>query len=305
MNKKITAILAVIATMPILSLAADNAPNASANAASTQCNAPAATTLADTKAATNLIQAVPALENFSMNLTLGFETEYVFRGIQCAAQSFQPDLNMAYDLGNGFSIVGDIWSNAPIKNKDSDNEIDLYAGLAYSYKMITVNAGYVYYWYPRHGEDSLNHSNEAQFTVEVDTSDWLGQFNITPSVGYFYDFDYDCNTIEAALSYSAPISKWLVGDEYLSLETSVYYGYCFYGNLGADGGNGAYYDTGEPIYKQTAGYGYFGVSSDLVLQVTDFCSVSVGIRYTHTNAGELAECKEDQVWMGSAVSFGF
>ena len=288
MNKKITAILAAVAAMPILSIAAENAGNVSAPAS----------TLADTKAAETLVQAVPELENLSMSLTLGFETEYVFRGIQCAAQSFQPDLNVSYDLGGGFSIVGDIWSNAPVKNKDNDNEIDLYAGLEYSYEMLTVNAGYVYYWYPRHGADSLNHSNEAQFTAEIDTSKWLGQFNITPSVGYFYDFDYECNTVEAALSYSAPRSKWLIGDEYLSLDTSVYYGYCFYGNVDAVDGD-------DMVGKESYGYGYFGVSSDLVLQVTDFCAVSVGIRYTHSNAGALADGKEEQLWMGSSVSFGF
>ncbi len=250
--------------------------------------------------AKTLVEAVPQLENLSLELALGFETEYIYRGKFYSAQLFQPQFDISYAFGDsGFSVYTTLWGNCPI-TKNYTSDVDFYYGLIYNYDFLTVDFGSSYFWYTEAPDDfDITREIEVYLVLSVDTTKWLGAFNITPSLAYFYNLNYDAHTIEAALSYSAPISKWVTGDEYLRLDTAIYYGYQ-HANKAA--GDQRYNDV---VWKN--GYGYFGIQSDVVLSVTSYCDLSIGIRYAQHNDGADNDISgtQEHLWMGSKVLFKF
>ena len=147
---------------------------------------------------------------------------------------------------------------------------------------LTFDAGYTYYWYPSSDSPS---TNEMKFGISYDASALLGDFNVTPSLYYYYDWDLHNNTVEASLSYYAPVSKWLFEKDIFGINTSVCYGYV-----------GSYRNS----------YGYVSVISNLVLKLTDYASLSAGVRYAyHNDDDSSSDASNNRVWFGSAISFGF
>lgn len=224
-----------------------------------------------------------AMQGFSASVSLGYESEYIFRGKANAGHSFQPSVNLGYDMGHGFSAYGGFWNNTSLmKGQSASNEIDLSGGVKYSLDAFTFDAGYTYYWYPSSDSPS---TNEMKFGVSYDTSALLGDFNVTPSLYYYYDWDLHNNTVEASLSYYAPVSKWLFEKDLFGINASVCYGY-----VGASKNS----------------YGYVSVISNLVLKLTDSASLSAGVRYAyHNDDDSSSDASNNRVWFGSAISFGF
>ncbi len=243
-----------------------------------------------------LLEAYPELKNLNMTLSFGFEGEYLFRAKQYASQSFQPELKAHYNLGEGFGIYANVWDNCPLTSGAMEvNEMDLCAGIDYSYDVFRFSVGYGYYWFTNI-DYPMTRVAEVNATAAMDTTRWLGDFNVTPMLIYCYGWNMDCSSIEARLFYSAPISKWVWGDTYLSIDTILLYGYT--------SANKYFGDQTAPAIKN--GYGYAGVISDLVLTLTDYCKISVGIRYIQHNDGpQNDKGTEKHLFMGSKVSFSF
>ena len=66
--------------------------------------------------ASALCLATPAYaESLSVSTTVGFESRYVFCGVQFAETSFQPAINIGY--GN---FYGGAWLNLPVGDDDPD-----------------------------------------------------------------------------------------------------------------------------------------------------------------------------------------
>ena len=143
MKKTITAISSLIAcACACASYAAEAtvvaAPAAPAAAPAAQPEAKAINTLADEEVCAKV------LDKFSASLTLGFESEYVFRGMALAGASLNPQIDAAYDLSHGFAAYAGVWANTPTKAGVSD-EIDFYAGITYEIKNFTFDLGYTAY----------------------------------------------------------------------------------------------------------------------------------------------------------------
>ncbi len=225
----------------------------------------------------------PAFERFSASATVGMETEYVFRGLKEAGLSINPELDIAYDLGQGFSLYAGVWANTPANQSNVTNEIDLYAGLLYEIKNITFDLGYASYIYT----DEAN-TNEIKFGVSYDTVDFLGEFNVSPAVALYYDFDLGVYTVEGGLSYSAPVTKWIADRNWGTIELAAVYGWATEAN--------------------DAGYTYTAISADAVIAVNEYCNFSFGVRYAYAhsvNSAWSTNRYQDRVWFGSSVTIGF
>lgn len=200
MKKTITTITSLIACA-CASYAAEVTVVASpaATVPSAQPEAKAIDTLADEVVCANF------LERFSSSITMGFESEYIFRGKNCAGASLNPQIDMAYDIGSGFGVYGGVWANTPVNSNNSESEIDYYAGVTYDIKNFTFDLGYAAYTYTADSENS----HEIKFAVTYDTVDLLGEFNVSPTAGFFYDFTLGVYTLEAGATYSAPLQSGL------------------------------------------------------------------------------------------------
>lgn len=276
MKKTITTITSLIACA-CASYAAEVTVVASpaATVPSAQPEAKAIDTLADEVVCANF------LERFSSSITMGFESEYIFRGKNCAGASLNPQIDMAYDIGSGFGVYGGVWANTPVNSNNSESEIDYYAGVTYDIKNFTFDLGYAAYTYTADSENS----HEIKFAVTYDTVDLLGEFNVSPTAGFFYDFTLGVYTLEAGATYSAPVTKWIADRNWGTIDLAAVYGWATTANQG--------------------GYGYVALSADAVVSVTDYCSMSVGVRYAYNNDYTEFEPTSSRVWFGTSMSIGF
>lgn len=294
-NRLIISIAAIFASASAL-FAAEAAPAAPAAqnapcAARAQCaaaaaqNAPCAASEKEVNALVDTELLSNPLENFSASATVAYESEYIFRGKAQAGHGINPVVDLGYDFGNGLAAYAEYWGFYGVDNGFGEN--DFYAGLTYTIENITFDVGYLGYTY---NDDSKNES-EFMVAVSYDTVDLLGDFNVSPFAAFYYNYTYSGTTVEGGLSYEAPVTKWLIDENWGTINLAAYVGY-------ADYRDGLTYH---------GGYVYTGVSADAVVQVTDNMAISAGIRWACNNDGadENIGGKQQNLWFGTAVIFGF
>lgn len=229
------------------------------------------------------------VEKLSASAMVGYESEFIFRGKQLAGHVITPEVDLSYDIGACFGAYVGWWGCYTADNSNySGNyeENDIYCGVTYSIENFTIDFGYTAYTYPIEG---WQNEHELKLALSYDTSELLGDFAICPYVAGYYNFTYSGTTIEAGLSYSAPITKWLIGEEWGTLDIACFGGYADYtaGGLADD-----------------CGYGYAGAKIDAVVKITDFWAVSAGIRYAANSDGK-GEGNDSLLWYGVSTTFGF
>lgn len=221
------------------------------------------------------------VENFSMSVGLCFESEYLFRGKNWGKEAIIPTLDMAYNLGHGFSVYGKVGANVPL-NSGENNEVDYYAGVLYNVENFTFDLGYMAYTYMNNAFDAVN-DHEVKFMVSYDTVDFFGDFNVSPYALYTYNFPCCANIFEAGLTYSAPVTKWLINRNWGSIDLSAAYGI-----VGAKNSWG--------------NYSYVEVDIDFVVAINEYCSISAGLRYAYNNDNGANAFGE--VLAGNRLGFG-
>lgn len=296
MENRLTISIAAIFASSAALFAAEAAPTAPAAqnapcAAKAQCaaaaaqNAPCAASEKEVNALVDTELLSNPLENFSASATVAYESEYIFRGKAQAGHGINPMVDLGYDFGNGLAAYAEYWGFYGVDNGFGEN--DFYAGLTYTIENITFDVGYLGYTY---NDDSKNES-EFMVAVSYDTVDLLGDFNVSPFAAFYYNYTYSGTTVEGGLSYEAPVTKWLIDENWGTINLAAYVGY-------ADYRDGLTYH---------GGYVYTGVSADAVVQVTDNMALSAGIRWACNNDGsdENIGGKQQNLWFGTAVIFGF
>ncbi len=227
--------------------------------------------------------AAKALEKFSASAAFGYESEYVFRGTHICGASLVPEVDFGYDIGYGFASYAGIWSNMAL-DSSSYKEVDVYTGVTYTRDFLTLDLGYTAYLYPDADEPTEN-TNESKIAVSLDTTQWLGEFNVGPFAAFYYDFNLDAATVEAGLSYSAPVTKWLFDSNWGKVELGASYGHVSY-------------DDDE--------HNYVGLIADAVVSVNKYFSISAGIRYAwRDNTRHVSHVGEDRLWFGTSASVAF
>ncbi len=246
-------------------------------------------------------------DKFSASVSFAYESNYVFRGIREAQDSLQPEVEVAYALTDALGAYIGVFNNSPLDDNYTETDINL--GMTYQVAAFTFDLGYTLYWNTSLNDRGMKAfkfgtTNELKVGVSYDTSEIMGDFAIKPSLYYYYDFDMECNTVEFSLDYSAPLSKWFLGEEkdFLSLDTSIYYGYR----------NGSRFKAAGQVYHDSVGYSYVGINADLVLRLNEVCSLSFGLRWANTNAHRTVKSGtapfgtySDTVWFGTSMCMGF
>ncbi len=246
-----------------------------------------------------------SLSLLSVSASVGYESQYVFRAEKFAGHSIQPKVEFAYPV-YGFDIYVGAWANTPIQGtKGGLTEIDIYGGINYYYKSARVDVGYILYYYPDSDQTQNRLSRDMEVYVggALDTSAYLWGYNLNPSAYYFYNWILKQQVVEISLSYSIPIGEQLLDDGRFTLPVTLYGGYLTSGRKNGDNGSP---DSG-------VNYFYWGVSGDIAFAVTDYCTISGGIRYSMREGGNQGESvdhyplqgRENNLWFGGKVDFGF
>lgn len=224
---------------------------------------------------------------FGISTNVGFESKYVFRGVQFADTSMQPSVELSY---GGF--YGGAWFNLPVGHDAADEaffdpfaqELDLYGGYSSSLtETISYDIGVTYYTFPEAANGFFD--GDAN-TVEM----YLGfAFDVilSPEVYFFRDFTLDTTTIQGGASYSVPLM------EKTSFDVGGTIGYVIADN-GADN--------------------LYGIlSADISYAISDSGSFYVGGRYGGTDIPggsmiddiDLATTTSSDLWWGLGFSASF
>ncbi|MEM9013798.1 MAG: TorF family putative porin [Pseudomonadota bacterium] len=162
--------------------------------------------------------ATPAAAGeFGVSTTVGFESKYVFRGIQFAETSIQPAINLSY--GNFYTGA---WFNLPIGDDDftstpGGEELDLFGGYSVSLDdTFTLDVGVTYYTFPdlasgfgdlfEEDGDGLG-ANTIEFYAGVSLDGPLA-----PSLYVYHDINFDTTTIQGSASHSFDVAEKVTFD---------------------------------------------------------------------------------------------
>lgn len=187
-------------------------------------------------------------QDLSISSDLTYTSEYVFRGIELADESFQPTVELAYG-----DFYAGIWANLPTAAVDS--EINYYGGLSFDVPgadFVTFDAGLTVYYIPDSGD---NNTHEVYLGALFDLPTLPA---LTASLYYFYDFDLGSHVAEAAVTYSQSLEQ--VGAP-VSLDFTLF------GGLQGSSKN------------KSESYNYYGASIELPMAVTEFSAVTAGVHY--------------------------
>lgn len=240
----------------------------------------------------------------SISTTVGWESKYVFRGIQLGEEIITPSIDLSY----GGAYIG-VWGAFPVdaqaNNIDDDgywNEVDIYAGYGFALgEMLSADMGVTYYSYPSVQEDLFGDPNttEIYFGVAAETM-------ASPAVYAYYDFDLENFTVEASIGHSLPLA------ESMSLDVGVYVGFVF---IGKDENAIGYTedDSTTAVDEFAEGedtYTYYGATADLVYSVNENAALTVGVRWGGSGEDLIGDYNETDFdssafWFGGSISVGF
>lgn len=225
-------------------------------------------------------------DGLSINSSVGYESEYVFRGVRLNHNSLVTSLEGAYKLYNGSLYAG-------VLNHDGLSSTYGLSQLYVGYKLpvqdkFTADVGYTFYWATQNNSVP-NHSNEIYAGVTYN-----GLY-VNPSAYIYYDFDQSALTAELSGKYSLDLAKY--GWANTSLDLGAYVGGVSSGDLLAGYANSKIHD----------GYAFYGATADLVYSFNKTTAASVGIRYGGNNDGNsiMVQNNEDSFFWGAKVSAGF
>lgn len=240
------------------------------------------------------LSAMPTnAEEFSVSTTIGFESSYVFRGVQFAETSFQPAINLSY--GNFYANA---WLNLPIGDDDfvstpGGEELDLVFGYSSALsEKTTFDVGVTYYTFPDLASGFFDTFSEDGDGLGANTVEVYGGLSydtlLAPSLYVYHDFMFDTTTVEGGISHTVPLKKdWSIG-----LGGTL--GYVFDDDAGGD-------------------YLYGAATADIAYAFSEDNSISAGVRYGGSDiaGGSLIDdsiagtTKSSGFWYGLSFSSTF
>ena len=224
------------------------------------------------------LNAQDVKSSYSVTTDFTYASEYVFRGVEAAGNSFQPSVEVSV----GDAYVG-LWTNNPVTDGEN-NKIDVYGG--YKYKVndaLSFEAVGTYYWYPEAANGATKDS------VEVGLGATYVYQGISTSLYYYYDFTLEADTIQASVGYSVPLEA--IGS---SVEFSVFAGT-------ADGRDWAP-DSGTRVFET---YNYYGFDINIPYKLNDKAAINTGLHYAANDAYFDGSAPDSNLWFTVGLSVGF
>ncbi|NWG72042.1 MAG: hypothetical protein HXY23_10605 [Parvularculaceae bacterium] len=152
--------------------------------------------------------------DFFLSTTLGYESRYVFRGVQYSESTIQPGVTVGLD---GFYLTA--WANLPIGDSDFAvspewQELDLVAGWSGALgDVATLDVGVTYYVYPNRMSGFGDVFKEDGSGLGANTVEpFIGlafTAPLSPKLYLYHDFMFDTTTLQGSLAHSFPLAETL------------------------------------------------------------------------------------------------
>lgn len=172
-------------------------------------------------------------EDLTVAASLGFESRYVFRGVQFAETSIEPAVTLTKD---GFHLGA--WFNLPVDDDDFVNltngeELDLVIGYSTELaNIVTIDVGLTYYLFPEAMSGFFDFFEEDGDGLGINTLEPYVSLSmdipLSPVVTVHRDFMYDAFTFQGSANHSVPLT------DKTSFDLSGMIGYVVDDAIGAD-----------------------------------------------------------------------
>jgi len=225
-----------------------------------------------------LLALVPAIagdhaaagEDLGAEVSVGYDTDYIFRGANLGQDLLWSDVNVSTSLSDGLGLNIGAWYANP--TDAGDDELDIYAGVSTDLGGMSLDLGTTYYYYP-----GATGSNTLEFGAALGTS--VGAFDV--SLGIYHDIDTENTYVELGAGTSFDLT------DNISLD------------LGASIGN----NQDEVIGGQADGLTAVTITVGAPIGLTDNASLTP---YLGINAGlDDNQDAGDEIFSGISLSVGF
>ena len=225
-----------------------------------------------------LLALVPAIagdhaaagEDLGAEVSVGYDTDYIFRGANLGQDLLWSDVNVSTSLSDGLGLNIGAWYANP--TDAGDDELDIYAGVSTDLGGMSLDLGTTYYYYP-----GATGSNTLEFGAALGTS--VGAFDV--SLGVYHDIDTENTYVELGAGTSFDLT------DNISLD------------LGATIGN----NQDEVVGGQADGLTAVTITVGAPIGLTDNASLTP---YLGINAGlDDNQDAGDEIFSGISLSVGF
>ena len=225
-----------------------------------------------------LLALVPAIagdhaaagEDLGAEGSVGYDTDYIFRGANLGQDLLWSDVNVSTSLSDGLGLNIGAWYANP--TDAGDDELDIYAGVSTDLGGMSLDLGTTYYFYP-----GATGSNTLEFGAALGTS--VGAFDV--SLGVYHDIDTENTYVELGAGTSFDLT------DNISLD------------LGATIGN----NQDEVVGGQADGLTAVTITVGAPIGLTDNASLTP---YLGINAGlDDNQDAGDEIFSGISLSVGF
>ena len=213
---------------------------------------------------------------------VGYNSKYVFRGVDLGDDAYQYGLDFAGTCDCGFDWSAGIWGISPDGEDGNVDELDIYAAVSKDFGGLTASAGFIVYTYPNGGI-----ADDADAFIGLSGSG----FGLDAGVTVFFGTDGQFQEqilVEGNVGYTYEVS------DTFSLSAAFVIGYV------ADDGQGVYaYDEGMAYYSAT-------LSADIAL--SEDITLAPYVSYVDGNGGTMNYVDaaiEDGVIGGAKLTFSF
>ena len=225
-----------------------------------------------------LLALVPAIagdhaaagEDLGAEVSVGYDTDYIFRGANLGQDLLRSDVNVSTSLSDGLGLNIGAWYANP--TDAGDDELDIYAGVSTDLGGMSLDLGTTYYYYP-----GATGSNTLEFGAALGTS--VGAFDVI--LGVYHDIDTENTYVELGAGTSFDLT------DNISLD------------LGATIGN----NQDEVVGGQADGLTAVTITVGAPIGLTDNASLTP---YLGINAGlDDNQDAGDEIFSGISLSVGF
>lgn len=222
------------------------------------------------------VAAYASQDGLSATVTVGWESEYVFRGLQLADSSVQPAVDINY-----MGYYAGVWASFPIvANQTFSKEFDFYAGYGMDLsETVNLDLGVTEYYYPSAHDIS---KDIYKSTTEV----YVGfSFDVisTPSIYLYYDWRLKDFTVEGHVGHSFEVAEQVSFDVGASL--------------------GWVANDKETKTVEGPDYLYGSATVDLVYKLAENAKAYAGPRISFNDYDNITN--ESNLWWGVGITAGF
>jgi hypothetical protein len=259
-----------------------------------------ALTLTTLLAATGLAQtaAAAAPAPVALDLTVGYDSEYYYRGLWFSNQNAWYNLGASKKLSDTTTLNALAYYTSSNDRNSLYQELDLGASLAYDAGFATLTAGYTYFFF---FNGYLGGGAGQTFASEffVSAAKTVGPVNVTAT--YAYDLYIDAAYGELAVDKTFALS------DSTSLVLKAVAGYSFGGYYTSFGGNGLNNGT-ESVWT------HVGLNASLPIALSKSATLTPYIAYNVSGAGReesnsaasgFGSGGDDTVFFGASVKAVF